>query len=86
MGWRLWVVCAALLSILLAGMPAAGYAQPTPRLNPADDAVEQMIAQMTVEERVGQLFLVTFIGNQAPPDSDIAELIQTYRVGGVVLL
>ncbi|MGQ9515790.1 MAG: glycoside hydrolase family 3 protein, partial [Anaerolineae bacterium] len=86
MGWRLWVVCTALLSILLAGMPAAGYAQPTPRLNPADDAVEQMIAQMTVEERVGQLFLVTFIGNQAPPDSDIAELIQTYRVGGVVLL
>lgn len=86
MGWRLWIACIALLSILLAGMPAAGYAQPASRLTSANDTVEQMISHMTVEERVGQLFLVTFMGNQAPPDSDIAELIQTYRVGGVALL
>jgi beta-N-acetylhexosaminidase len=50
------------------------------------DAIDQIIAGMTVEERVGQLLLVTFVGNQVAPPSDIAELIQTYRVGGVVLL
>ena len=50
------------------------------------DVIDEIIAGMTVEERVGQLFLVTFVGNQVAPPSDIAELIQTYRVGGVVLL
>lgn len=84
-GWRL-AISIALLSILLAGMPAAGFAQPASRAPSADTAVDTIIAGMTVEERVGQLFLVTFMGNQAPPDSDIAELIQSYRVGGVVLL
>ena len=44
-----------------------------------------LLQRMTVEERVGQLFLVTFQGDQAPRSSDIADLILNYRVGGVVL-
>jgi beta-N-acetylhexosaminidase len=46
----------------------------------------EMLANMTPEERVGQLFLVTFIGATANPDSQIIDLIANYHVGGVVLL
>jgi beta-N-acetylhexosaminidase len=48
--------------------------------------VENLLASMTVEERVGQLFLVAFVGNDAGPGSDIAQLVRQERVGGVVLL
>ncbi len=41
---------------------------------------------MTVADRVGQLFLITFQGRDVAPDSDIAVLVRDYRVGGVVLL
>ena len=78
-----------LLIALLFGLNAGWLAGPgatQARAQATDDLVEQLIAGMTVEERVGQLFLVTFVGNQVAPPSDIAELIQTYRVGGVVLL
>jgi beta-N-acetylhexosaminidase len=47
--------------------------------------VEAILQQMTPQERVGQLFLVTFQGTDHGPDSDIARLIQEYGVGGVVL-
>ncbi len=51
-----------------------------------DPEVEAILAQMGPEERVGQLFLVTFSGSDAGPNSDIARLIAEYHVGGVVLL
>ncbi len=50
-----------------------------------DPVIQQLLAQMTPEEKVGQLFLVTFVGDDVSPTSDIARLIQVYRVGGVVL-
>jgi beta-N-acetylhexosaminidase len=50
-----------------------------------DPAIEQLLAQMTPEEKVGQLFLVTFVGEDVSPTSDVARLIQQYRVGGIVL-
>ncbi len=40
---------------------------------------------MSVADRVGQLFVVTFAGNDTSFESAIAELIYAYRVGGVVL-
>jgi len=51
-----------------------------------DSFVEQLLARMTVEEKVGQLFLVTFVGNDLSEGSDIVELVTQYHVGGVVLL
>lgn len=48
--------------------------------------VDQLMAQLTVEEKVGQLFLVTFPGSDTGPNADVAELIQEYKVGGIVLL
>jgi len=46
----------------------------------------QLLAEMTPEERVGQLFLVTFDGSAAEQNSQIFDLIANYHVGGVVLL
>lgn len=51
-----------------------------------DQQVEALMAQMSPEARVGQLFVITFFGQDVSPDSDIARLIRDYQVGGVVLL
>ncbi len=47
---------------------------------------EALLARMTVEQKVGQLFLVTFVGSDAQPGTDVARLIRQDLVGGVVLL
>lgn len=68
-----------LVLVVCAALPTPASAQaPAPDLQPVLDA-------MTVADRVGQLFVVTFPGNDAPPDSDIARLIRQYRIGGVLL-
>ena len=51
----------------------------------SDPAVEAIFEALTPAERVGQLFLVSFYGNNVNVNSDIAELIQDYRIGGVVV-
>ena len=67
---------------------------PTPSPSPSptpgpDDILEaritDLIANMSVADRVGQLFVVGFQGNDIGPRSDVAELIEEYRVGGVVI-
>jgi len=50
------------------------------------DFIQVLMDGMSVEEKVGQLFLVTFAGSDSGLGSDAAELIMEYRVGGVVLL
>jgi len=70
------LMIAMMLSLL--PVPVAAQAE--------DDFVQEIIARMSVEERVGQLFVVTFAGSDVGPGSDIAQLIVQYRVGGVVLL
>jgi beta-N-acetylhexosaminidase len=47
--------------------------------------IETIFAAMTPAERVGQLFMISFQGNNVTPGSEIAELIQRYRVGGVYI-
>ena len=43
----------------------------------------EIFAELSVEERIGQLFLVAFEGNDASITSDIADLILNYNIGGV---
>lgn len=47
--------------------------------------VEAILAQMSPADRVGQLFMVTFAGNNTSFNSEISRLIYDYRIGGVVL-
>ncbi|MEX0787321.1 MAG: glycoside hydrolase family 3 N-terminal domain-containing protein, partial [Anaerolineales bacterium] len=63
---------------LAASVSSSAWARP-------EDQVVSLLESMTPEERVGQLFLVTFRGTSAGVDSDIADLIQNYHVSGVVL-
>ncbi len=60
---------------------------PTPSPTPAPPLdLDELLANMTVADKVGQLFLITFQGRDVSPDSDVAVLVRDYRVGGVVLL
>jgi beta-N-acetylhexosaminidase len=54
-------------------------------LTPREQAIE-LLERLTPEERVGQLFLVTFNGTDVGPESQIAALIDNHHVGGVILL
>jgi beta-N-acetylhexosaminidase len=86
---RLWgtAVCLAVVLLLRTGSaPALAKSvrqddAPSPQLI----AAQALLDNMSVAERVGQLFLVTFEGDQATQDSDIATLITDYYIGGVVL-
>lgn len=46
---------------------------------------QAVLAAMTPEERVGQLFLVTFRGTDTHEQTEIYDLIANHHVGGVVL-
>ncbi len=65
------------------------FVSPTPSPAAAQDpeeAVAEIMSRMSVEDKVGQLFIVPFVGSGANPDSDIYQLITEYKVGGVILL
>lgn len=47
--------------------------------------VESILASMSGADRVGQLFIVNYEGSDLSATSDIALLIDVYRVGGVVI-
>lgn len=50
-----------------------------------NDQLELLLARMSPADRVGQLFVVSFVGSDTSFNSDIAQLIYDYRIGGVVL-
>ena len=50
------------------------------------DPVVALMARLTPEEKIGQLFLTTFDGASAATDTDIGKLIREQHIGGVVLL
>ena len=80
------LVLAGLVFVSLLPSPVLpGAKAQDEELPPLDPVIEQLLAQMTPEEKVGQLFLVTFVGDDVSFESDVARLIQTHRVGGVAL-
>jgi beta-N-acetylhexosaminidase len=70
------------LVLTMAGQPYDAKAQSG---KPSSE-VRQLFQQMTPEERVGQLFLVTFTGTDTNDKTQIYDLIAESHVGGVVLL
>jgi beta-N-acetylhexosaminidase len=48
--------------------------------------VSQLFESMTPEERIGQLFVVTFRGGDSGAETVIHDLITNHHIGGVVLL
>ncbi|MCB9150321.1 MAG: hypothetical protein H6641_16325, partial [Caldilineaceae bacterium] len=50
-----------------------------------EEALDLYLGQMSVADKVGQLFIVSFEGQDVSAESDIAELIYVYRVGGIAI-
>ena len=71
-----FAVCLSVLMLAASPSPAQ---EPDP-----DGQVEEIIDALSVEERVGQLFMVDFVGSGAESD-EVIELIRDYKVGGVFL-
>ena len=74
--WRLLIIIFIVTPLLVAAMPA----QAVNMIN-----LEAVLDDMTPEEKVGQLFLVTFDGMVVDEESQIFDLITNYHVGGVFL-
>jgi len=70
-----------IIASLLQPMPAARAETPL-----QSSKAQAVLATMTPEERVGQLFLVTFQGTDTHDQTQIYDLITNQHVGGVVLL
>lgn len=92
---RKWRVPSGLLFLGLVFAlvwPVSFQAQTPPVAPPADEPhfdedawLDEMLGQMTTADKVGQLFQVAFYGDDAELGSEVARLVQVYRVGGVVL-
>ena len=76
-----WLVLLTILASLLGPVVGARAQTPTP-----PPQVQALLNAMSPDERVGQLFLVTFNGTDAGEESQIYDLIANQHVGGVILL
>ncbi len=87
--WRRFIWLGIILGIVCSAVQPAGFAQALPPRQAPNPATftSQLLSAMTPEEKVGQLFLVTFRGRDVTSkDSKILDLITTRHVGGVMLL
>ncbi len=83
-----WLRILAAAIILLLSTPvqiASAQDSGNPDSDPSEKA-RLLLSQLTPEERVGQLFLVTFDGASVSPDLPIYDLIHNHHVGGIILL
>lgn len=76
----LWLAAALLISAFFPG----GKVDAQTGSDPAARA-QALVNSLTPEERVGQLFLVTFTGTDVSAESQIYDLIVNHKVSGVVL-
>ncbi len=76
-----FVLALVILTTVLTG----GAVNPARVSADQDARVRALMQRMSPEEKIGQLFVVTFEGNDVSPNSDIARLIQFYHIGGVVI-
>ena len=89
MKFWLRLVVIGLVVVLLAspgGSVSRSQASPPRQEDAALQSARQMLQDMTPQEKVGQLFLVTFQGSTFDENSPIYSLLADHYVGGVVLL
>ncbi len=77
-----WVLLLVVLVGFVPGLTVS--AAPLPQTNPQDQA-RLLLSEMSPEQKVGQLFLVTFKGKQIDKSSPIYKLILNNYIGGVML-
>ena len=76
---QLFALALVVTILIPLGLSASTLAQ-------VEDRAQQLMALMSDEAKVGQLFLLAFPGGEVAEDAVIAELIRDYHIGGVVLL
>ena len=85
--FRKFSISLIILSLLVP--ISTGQAAPSGQAVAGNERAQALLDQLTPEERVGQLFLITFTGPEAgigsATGSQIFELIVTYHIGGVIL-
>lgn len=82
--WRCLIAMVLLIGVVSpAGLVKAGALQQD-GMTPEQKA-QVLLAHMTPEEKVSQLFLVTFDGNLVDRSSRIYSLIYDYHIGGIML-
>ncbi len=79
-----WVILGLLAA--LPGSVTTGQASSLSQADEANQKAKSMLQRLSAEERVGQLFLVTFQGKTFDKNAQIYDLIANRHVGGVVLL
>ena len=72
-------------SLILLLMIASFFLEAVPVRAAGDIDAEEILQAMSPEEKIGQLFLVTFDGLDASEERQIYDLITNYHIGGVVL-
>jgi beta-N-acetylhexosaminidase len=79
-------IIAAIGLIIIFLMPSTiGFANPADQSIDPQAKAKAMLQTLTAEEKVGQLFLVTFKGRDVSETSQIFDLIQKEHIGGVIL-
>ena len=82
-----WVRLLLITLILITMIPAFPGLAAIPEQDDGDlRRAQDLLDRMTPEERVGQLFVVTFPDTRVGPDTEIFDLIYNYYIGGVILL
>ncbi|MGW8144058.1 MAG: glycoside hydrolase family 3 N-terminal domain-containing protein [Anaerolineales bacterium] len=74
-------------TLIVAGMldGLVAYAESNHQNNTAEEHAQALLETLTPEERVGQLFLVTFSGKDVDFETQIYDLITNHHIGGVIL-
>jgi beta-N-acetylhexosaminidase len=83
------LLLAILVSFSALFVATNGRAAKLPQSTAPSERAEEMLERLTPEERIGQLFLVTFYGPEAGAGSQtgiqIYDLIVNHHIGGIVL-
>ncbi len=74
-----------LLALSLLAVVLSPVSQVVSAQSDAATQAKTLLAQLSPEEKVGQLFLVTFEGSSLKPDAPILSLIANRHIGGIVL-
>ena len=75
---RFSIVLAFIIAILQFPIALTAAAPPTSQQKPLENQVDLILSRMTLEEKVGQLFIVA-------ADGDLESIIRTYHPGGFIL-
>ena len=86
MNLRRWTSAILLLTLALSFSPNAPARAGSLAQNDPAALADAALSGMTPEQRVGQLFLLTFNGTKTDDKSQIYDLIVSRHVGGVILL